>query len=227
MTQHINFSGNNRFAILPEVIGYGQGGPVARLYIVPMPEGVKPGQAISLEQLRQNGDLEKGTVMTFDNPLSIAALHQQTGRAYQSLCREVLEMENIRAIEEAAKAQLTEEHKERTHIEEMARVLADRKRAFDAKYGIPDKGPNHAHNYDKMCQMHNPRQEQPQNTAEQVITRALAEALGTDAGSIKVILGRPANVVQPGIEDLLNDPAAFAEGLVEVMSMSRNQEVPK
>lgn len=39
---------------------------------------------------------------------------------------------------------------ELAHIEEMARNLAERKRAFDAKYGIPDKGPNHAHNFDNL-----------------------------------------------------------------------------
>ncbi|MGL4753421.1 MAG: hypothetical protein ACRCXB_13630 [Aeromonadaceae bacterium] len=39
---------------------------------------------------------------------------------------------------------------EQAHIEEMARTLAERKRAFDAKYGIPDKGPNHAHNFDNL-----------------------------------------------------------------------------
>lgn len=39
---------------------------------------------------------------------------------------------------------------ELAHIEEMARTLAERKRAYDAKYGIPDKGPNHAHNFDNL-----------------------------------------------------------------------------
>lgn len=40
---------------------------------------------------------------------------------------------------------------ELAHIEEMARTLAERQRAFDAKYGLPNKGPNHAVSVDKLA----------------------------------------------------------------------------
>lgn len=134
MTQIINMTGS-RFAINTSTEVSEKGAVTLIKFFDITGLDVPAGTPIHMTQLEAAG-LEPAYVIVADDAKKLGVLNSVTASAYNK--------QGAAEVHVAACNRVTEKE----HIEEMARVLADRQRKYEAKYGPINKGPQHAANMD-------------------------------------------------------------------------------
>lgn len=134
MTQIINMSGS-RFAINTSTEVSEKGAVTLIKFFDITGLDVPAGTPIHMTQLEAAG-LEPAYVIVADDAKKLGILNSVATAAYNKQAAGEI---HVASCEKAS---------EKKHIEEMARVLAERQRKYEAKWGPINKGPQHAASMD-------------------------------------------------------------------------------